>query len=237
MNELPRGMEYEDLPGAGDVAAAELATSLRTGRHLEAYAAAEHAEPGPDFVGRVMEAIAAEPDPQPAAAARRAVLAARPLAVLASVRDAWRVAFGGGRPAFARAQAMAVVLVAVVALAGIGGATVGALALLDRGGPTPTPTEPLPSPSPPPALSPTPSPVSTPSAPPRVSPTPTPTETVEPTETTEPTETPEGTDDDNSGPGGGGDSVRDDPSPTGDDSGRGSSGSSGPGSGHDGAAG
>jgi hypothetical protein len=219
MNELPRGLGYEDLPDAGDVAPAELATSLRTGRDLEAYAASEHADFGPDFIGRVMEAIAAEPAPQPAVAAGRAILAVRPMAVLSAVRDAWRVAFSGGRPALVRAQAMVVVLVAVVALAGIGGAaTIGALALLDRGGPEPSPTAPLPSPTIPPSMSPPPSPSPTPGPIVTPSPTPTPSQTAEPTDTEEPTETPEGTDD-NSGPGGGGD---DDSAPTSDNSGSGS---------------
>ena len=110
MNELPRGFGYGDLPPADEVTPAEAATSLRIGRDLEAYAATERVEPSADFMARVMDAVATEPAPQPAMALGGAFRAGRPMALVAAFRDAWRVAFSGGRPAFVRAQALGLVL-------------------------------------------------------------------------------------------------------------------------------
>jgi cytoskeletal protein RodZ len=100
--------------------------------------------------------------------------------MVAALRDTWEVAWSGGRPVAARAQAMAFVLLLVVAVGSVGAVTtVGAFNVLFPT--TSSPTVPLPSV---PA-------VVIPS--PRAADTPEPTETAEPTETDEPTETAEPT--------------------------------------------
>lgn len=156
--------------------AAELATSVRLGRELEAFALAASVEVGFDFGARVMAALAAEPAPQPVAAVGRALATGRPLAVLAGLRDAWRVALGGGRPTVVRAQAFALVLLALLAFGAVGSlAGAAALRTLElRQAPAPL------------VLVTTPSPVAT--STPR--PSPSATATVEPTQTIEPTESP-----------------------------------------------
>jgi hypothetical protein len=90
-----------------------------------------------DFVARVMAAVEREPAPRPMAAAGRAARELRPAGVLASVRDAWRVAFGPGRTLAARAGALSYVL-AILVIAGslTGVAVVGTAALL-----APAPTQ------------------------------------------------------------------------------------------------
>ena len=194
----------DDLPTSDE--ADDLVTSLAMGRDLEAMAAEPLPAPDDDFATRVMAAIAQEPVPQPAIVAGSAVRAGRPLAVLAALGDAWRVAVSGGRPAGVRLQALAMVLVAAVAIGSIlsagGLAVVGALGWFDAPAPIVEPT-PSPSPSVAPSLSPSPPPVVAPT------PSPTPTDTNEPERTNGPDDTdePEGTDDGgggNSGPGGGG---------------------------------
>jgi hypothetical protein len=206
-----------------DVSSPEAARALAMGRELEALAAADRGEPGSGFVDRVMAAVEAEPVPQPAVAAGRALRAGRAGMLLGGLRDAWRVAFSGGRPLAVRAQALALVLLVAVGLTSLGGVAAvgaaGALGLIDRPAPQPSvapspPLAPTPSPSVEPSISPSPSP----------SPSPTPTETLDPTETPGATEThepddrtarpgetddhgsktPRPTGDDHSGPGGGG---------------------------------
>lgn len=178
----------DELPP--DESAADLALSLRVGRELDSLAAEPFAAPGDDFTRRVMAAVAAEPVPQPAIVAGRALRAGRAGALALSFRDAWRVAVSSGRPFAVRAQALALVVVAVVALtsvASLGGlAAAGAVGLLD--GDPQVPVELAPSPSPSPTMTPSPSPSPTP--------TPSPSPSVAPTLTLAPTETPEGTDDD-----------------------------------------
>ena len=67
-----------------------------------------------------MAAIDAEPVPAPVIAAGSALRAGAVGGVLAAIRDSFRVAFGGGFPLAARAQALALVLVVVVAAGGTG---------------------------------------------------------------------------------------------------------------------
>ena len=196
----------------------DLATSLATGRELEALAAERMADPGEEFTDRVMAAIATEPVPQPAHVAGRALRVGAPLALLGAFRDAWRVTFGQGYPARARAQGLALVLIAAVgvgALTTAGGAAVaGALGVLDGDRPPAPPTiEPSPLSTPSPLQSPSVSPSPTVSPTPSTDPTRSPaaTATPEPTETVEPDETDDdGTDDpddDSSGPGSGDDDT------------------------------
>jgi len=202
MTGFPRGIGPDDLPPTGEAPAAELAASLRVGRELDAFAAAERVEPTGDFAARVMGAIAIEPAPQPVSIVGDAIRRGRPVALLAGLHDAWRVAFSGGRPAAARAQALALVLVAAIGLGSLGGlAAVGAGVLLNRSDSSPTPgpsptmpsvsTSPTVTPSPTPGVSPSPSPSVTPTRTPPRSPRPTPTDTAEPDETPEADETPE----------------------------------------------
>src|SRR5918996_4736136 len=150
-------------PAEIDLAADELTTGLlETARDLEAYAATGMAAPTVGFEDRVMAAIADEPMPRPT----------RGLGFIATVREAWAVAFGAGRPLAMRAQALALLLVLAVAVGSVGSvAVVGASRLL--GPAVPPPTTPTPAPRP----SPLPSPLVTPSPSPSVTPTPSPTTT------------------------------------------------------------
>ena len=119
-------------------------------RELEALGETPGLSPTADFSDRVMAAIEREPVPQPAVALGSALRRGRIGLAAAAIGDAWRVAFGGGRPFAARSQALALVLVVAVLGIGVGGAAVvGASALLssDRS-PSPSPTLPSPSPSP-----------------------------------------------------------------------------------------
>jgi uncharacterized membrane protein YgcG len=205
--------------------AAEMASEL------EALAAESSVAPAAGFGDRVMAAVAREPLPQPARAFGAALAARRLGAALASIGDAWRVVVGGSTPIFVRAQALALVLVVTIgSLAVAGGATVGAIDLLNANQPPhPSPTTPLPSdlqasPSP----SPSPNPTGEPST--ESAPTPDASETPEGTDTPGATQTPElatpratGTDDHGGGSGGGGETPH--PTATGtDDHGGGSGG-------------
>src|SRR4051812_37187475 len=101
--------------GAGELPAEGLQpddrnAEVRLGRELEGLGASAVVRPSPDFTDRVMAAIDAEPVPAPVVAAGSAVRAGSTAGVLASIRDAFRVAFGTGFPAVARAQALAPVL-------------------------------------------------------------------------------------------------------------------------------
>lgn len=204
MTDFRSGFGLDELPANAD--APEIAGSLRAGRRLESFAAAERVDRSADFTSRVMGAIATEPRPQPAVAIGDAARQGRLAGVVAGVVDAWRVAFSGGRPLAVRVQALAIVLVSIVALGSLGGAAaVGAINLLtpDDGvvptipslspTPTPTPTSSLssPSPSPTPSATSSPTPTLTPSAIPTPTRTPRRTPTAEPTETPEPTGTEE----------------------------------------------
>ncbi len=178
MSEMHGRFSRDEQPASGETDA-ELAASLAMARDLESMAARSAAPSTEGFADRVMAAIAREPVPQPAAASGRALREFRLGAFAAALGDAWRVAFGGGRPLAARTQAFALVLVTVVALGSLGGiATVGALGLLER--PAPPPTQPV---SPPPSLAPSPTgPLPSPS------PSPSPTDSLDPSNPVDPGE-------------------------------------------------
>lgn len=169
----PTEVSASDLRGMGGVA-----------RELEAVAEREPSA-SPDFTDRVMAAIAAEPTPQPTLVFGLALRAGRVGQSLRAIGDAWRVAFGPGRPLAVRGQALALALVVLIGAVGLGGgAAIGAARLLapdTTDEPTPSPA--LPSPSP--LLSPLPSPSLQPS------PSPSPTATPDATESAEPTESPD----------------------------------------------
>lgn len=154
-----RRFDPAELRGDGtDVTDGELADALAMARELEALSARDQIAPTAGFEDRVMEAIAAEAPPRlvvwPAGRAR-------PLAFIAAVGEAWRVATGGGRPFAVRAQAMAFVLLVVLATGSLASvAAIGAANLLSSPpGPTPT-VVPAVDPSPTPTLPAEPTPVS-----------------------------------------------------------------------------
>jgi hypothetical protein len=230
MSEQGRRFHPSELDLEFDHVSAEL---LATARDLESYAATGTTAPTVGFEDRVMDAIAAEPMPRPSGRG-----------FLPTIRDAWAIAFGPGRPMVLRAQAFAMLLALAVAVGSAGSvAVVGAMRLLGPDGTLP-PTLPSPSPSVPPSPS--------PSLPPSPSPTPTPSPTARPTatESAEPSGTDDngggggpGSNDDSSGPGpggtddhsGSGSASEEDSSGSGsgwdDSSGRGSGGSGGSGGG------
>ncbi len=194
-----------------DIDALESAELLLMARELERLDGGA-IRPSDGFTDRVLGAIADEPLPRPMAAAGLAAREGRLGAMVAALRDTWHVAWSGGRPPAARAQAMAFVLLLIVAVGSVGAVTtVGAINVLFSTTSTPSvapaPSQPaVVSPSPTPTESPSPSPEVTPSTSPEptktAKPTPTPTHTDGPghTETPEPTET-----DDHGGGGSGSD--------------------------------
>ena len=131
-----RQFDPEELRGGDGPAATdpEVGHAWAMARELESLEASASHPVDPAFVSRVMAAIEHEPVPQPVAAAGKAVREGRLVGVLASLRDAWRVAFGPGRTFVARAGALAYVLVAFVILGSLTGvAVVGTAALLAPG--------------------------------------------------------------------------------------------------------
>jgi hypothetical protein len=221
----------DELPPAG--MAGDLIDALAMGRELER-AADEPLPPiSAAFVDGVMAAIATEPTPRPVVVASRALRAGRPLALLAAIGDAFRVAFGGGWPRVVRLPALAMVLVTVVVLGSVGtiGGYVGGQALGLWGdspppAPLPSPT-PTPSPTPEPTPAPTLPPLPTPSPTQGVPPSPSPSATPSATDTDEPSGSPDGSDDN------GGDDDDDNSGPGSGDSGSGDSGSGNSSSGSD----
>ena len=202
----PSELQDGDLATNGDAAAAEL---LVVARELESFARSESVAPSADFEDRVMAAIADEPPPRPVASGGF-------LGLVRLVRDAWQLAWSGGRPLTVRAQALVFVLLAAVALGSLGSlAVVGVGRFLSDNAPPPS-VAPAPAPTPSPSIVPSPSPTTSPTATPSSTASPTPTDTAQPTETPEATETAEAGDD-SSGPGSGA-TAR----PTGDSSGPGS---------------
>jgi hypothetical protein len=161
--------------------------------------------PSDGFTDRVLSAIAGEPLPRPMAVAGVAAREGRLGAMVGALRDTWHVAWSGGRPVAARAQAMAFVLLLVLVVGSVGAATtVGAINVLFSTSSTPSvqpaPSDPAvvsPSPEPTETPSPSPAPVAAPSTSPdptkTAKPAPTPTRTDQPahTETPEPNETDE----------------------------------------------
>jgi hypothetical protein len=210
------------VPGEPEPTPAEQADALATARDLEAMAVDTGVRPTDGFEDRVMAAIAGEPAPR-LVVAPATVRGGAIGAFLLTVRRAWAVAMGGGRPIAIRAQALAfvlLVLLAAGALTGVTAVTVGALLAPngltiapDRSAIPTTPAVPETSESPGPSETPAPSESPTPDA--TTSPTesleavetleptvtagpprtPKPGETPGPTSTPRPTETPEGTDD------------------------------------------
>lgn len=186
----PRGFDPGEL-GAAD--AADVAEALDGARRLQTSIEEVPIVPSAGFSDRVMSALVDEPSPAPAGflipLRRRGFLGG----FAASVRQAWASAGGAGRPAFARAAALAYVLAVAVAgtsLAGV--ATIGAAGALGLLGPIPTessapvspdPSSPTPSPSvaPEPTIAPSLEPSAEPSAGPSLpaGPTPSPSESPE----------------------------------------------------------
>ncbi len=159
----PRPFGPDELDGVAGIRPDELAAEARLARDIEGVSARGGVKSSPDFTDRVMGAVAAEPLPAPVIAAGSALRRGAALGLLASIRNSFRVAFGGGFPVAARAQALALVLLVTGVLAGSGLATAGAVGLLDdRGSPSPAPTVAAPSPSEQPTA--TPMPTDTPDA-------------------------------------------------------------------------
>ena len=181
--------ELDGVDGSPD----DLVGTTGMARELEHVADRSGAAPTAGFADRVMSTVATEPVPAPARAAAIALRARALGALLASVRDSWRVATRGGFPVAVRAQAFAVVLIVVALASGSGLAAVGAIGLLDgnQAGPTPpaiVPTQ-LPTIGPvSPELEASPSPEPTKS----VEPSPSPEATSEPTDSAEPTDKQDG---------------------------------------------
>jgi hypothetical protein len=190
-----------ELDGTDPLESAELLLMARELERLDGGAI----RPSDGFTDRVLNAIADEPLPRPMAVAGLAAREGRLGAMVAALRDTWHVAWSGGRPLAARAQAMAFVLLLVVAVGSVGAVTtVGAINVLFSTSSTPSvgpaPSNPAvvsPSLEPTETPSPSPSPVVRPSTSPdptkTVKPAPTPTDTDQPahTETPEPNETDE----------------------------------------------
>ena len=167
-NGQSRRFGIDEIDGADGLRPDDLPAELRLARELEGLAIRSDVAPSAAFSDRVMAAIEDEPSPVPARAAGRAIRHGSVAALLASIRDAWRVTVRPGFPAMIRAQALAMVLVVVALGAGTATAAAGALGLFDeRAAPSPPPSldaSPLPSvaPSPSPSLSPSPEPSATP---------------------------------------------------------------------------
>ena len=102
---------------------ADLAAAMAVAGALEQVAEEPSPRPSPDFLDRVIKAIANEPAPAPGLAARDSLRRGSPFGFLAALRDAGRVAFGAGRPVAIRAQAFALVLVVAVGVISLSGAT------------------------------------------------------------------------------------------------------------------
>ncbi len=134
----PRPFSAAELGGL-PLSPDDLAGLTSAARDVEATAARGTARPGPHFTDRVMAAVEAEPAPAPVLAAEAAVRRLSAGALLGSLRDAVRVAFGHGFPAVARAQAIALVAAATLSATAVAAGTAGALGLFDGrlGGPTP----------------------------------------------------------------------------------------------------
>lgn len=195
----PRPFRPDELEGADGLRPEELGAEARIARDLEALAARSGAAPAPDFVDRVMVAVAKEPAPAPVRAAGIALRRGALIAFLASLRDAFDVALRPGFPMAVRAQAVALVLVVGGLAAGSGLAAAGAVGLFggNQGVASPGPTDaapsqPAPSAPPPSQLAPSAPPVS---ASPAIEPSAQPDGSLRPGLTAEP----EATDDDGSG--------------------------------------
>jgi hypothetical protein len=167
MSEFGRRFDMVELAGVADGAVIDL---VETARDLEVYADIGWGGPTATFEDRVMAAIAGEPAPRLRAE----------LGPIATLFEAWRLAWSGGRPLAIRAQALALVVTAVVALVAVGSlGIVAASRLLAPDIPPPTIEQspvPTPSPSPTPRESETPTPTATPDPATKQTPRPTPIE-------------------------------------------------------------
>ena len=94
-----------ELDDADPLESAELLLMARELERLDGGAI----RPSDGFTDRVLGAIADEPLPRPMAVAGVAAREGRLGAMVAALRDTWHVAWSGGRPLAARAQAMAFV--------------------------------------------------------------------------------------------------------------------------------
>jgi hypothetical protein len=214
-NEHARPFGPDELDGVPGINPEELAAETRLARDLEAVAARGGAAPTAGFADRVMGAIATEPVPAPVIAAGSALRHRAVGGFLRSLRDSFRVAFGGGFPAVVRAQAFALVVLVAVFAGGSGLATAGALGVFDdHSSPSPQATQPAPTDVPESA---SPEPLATPAATLEL-PTPSPDGELEPAVSASP-ETPEPGDtqepgDDSSGDGSGSSGSSRTPAPT-----------------------
>ena len=102
-------------PGDPPTSDSDLADVLAMARELEALASADLAVPSSGFDDLVMAAISAEPLPRLVARPSWAVRGAALGAGLLAFRQAWALAFSGGRPFAVRAQAVAVVAMVLLA--------------------------------------------------------------------------------------------------------------------------
>jgi hypothetical protein len=176
MSDPRRRFDPSELEGGND---AERAGLLATARDLEWFARNETGGPTAGFEDRVMAAIAAEPPPR--------ALVGR--GILVAVRDAWHLAWTGGRPLAVRAQAFALLLIVAIGVGSLGTVAAVGVGQMLRPSVTPPPTilpSPSPSvatPSPTPSVAPSPSPTPTPSITPSPAPTPSATGTDEPSGT------------------------------------------------------
>ncbi len=148
-NQRPRPFGPDELDGVPGIRPEELAAETRLARDIEAVAARGGVAPSTGFADRVMGAIATEPVPAPMIAAGSALRHRQVGGFLLSLRDSFRVAFGGGFPVAVRAQAFALVLLVAAVAGGSGVAGAGALgAFDDHSSPSPAPTQPGPTPAP-----------------------------------------------------------------------------------------
>ena len=110
---------------------------------LEGFARATDIAARPGVSARIMASIAAEPTPAPLTALSDATRRRRLAAMVAALRDTWRVAWTGGRPAAIRLSAATAVVLLLAAVGSAGGlAAVGAWNALN-----PPDARPAPSPS------------------------------------------------------------------------------------------
>ena len=188
-----------ELDGAGEpLRLVEQAQALATARELEAAVMAADVRPTPGFSERVMAAVATEPLPRPVVAFGLAARQGRARAAFGALVDTWRLAWSGGRPLAARAQALAIVAVLVLAVASVSGVAIAGVAgMLGRSTVVPPSPQLIVAP-PSEKVSPSPKRSAEPSAPPKPPANPEPTATPKrstPRPMVEPTETPEDGDD------------------------------------------
>ena len=128
---------------ADEVAPADARQIRTAAAELERFARATDFAPRAGLSAQIMASLAAEPTPAPLTALSDATRRRRLAAMLAALRDTWRVTFTGGRPVAIRLSAAMVVVVLLATVGSAGGlAAVGAWSVLN-----PPATSPAPSPS------------------------------------------------------------------------------------------